>query len=550
MSSSTPEHAILVFIPTFENAATLPAVVEGALRHANNVLVVDDGSTDDTAAVLKAFPQVHVIRHSANKGKGAALLTGFQYALRQNFESVVVIDADGQHFPSDLPRIFKKIAENPGAIVIGARDFDAPGAGDVPDSSRFGRSFSNFWVWAETGLELPDTQSGFRAYPVRRLPLQGLTCRRYDFEIEILARSSWAGVPITSVGIGVFYPKRGERVSHFDPWKDNARLTVVHTRLVTRRIVAAIFRQDLRRLAQLPAPENKERRGAALMGTAFRFVGVSGCYLFAPLVLLLYYAAGRSARESIHEFHEALGHRRSFWRAFQNFLFFGLSLIDRLALATGRFQALRAVTVQNRPKVLEGPAILIGAHFGDWAFCGSALSEKKAQHVAVVMDLRLTPRFESLVREQGKGRFEFIDASGSGLDLILKVKGALDAGGLVCFLGDRTKPGVSEIRETFLGREASFPLGPYQLATRLKVPVYSFFCLKGAYRPRAPYVVYIDEIWNTREDVQGEQLARRFVARLEEHVRRDPRHWFNFFPFWGKQQDEGFPRITGKNAIR
>lgn len=538
----------LVVIPTYNNAASLAAVVTGVRQHVADILVVDDGSTDDTAAVIAAFPQIQVLRHATNKGKGEALLSGFAYAHRQGFDNAVVIDADGQHYPDDLPLFLRKVAAHPGHIVIGCRNFDARDAGDVPGSSRFGRKFSNFWVWAETGMQLPDTQSGFRSYPVRDLPLQGLHCRRYDFEIEILTRAIWAGIPVVSAPIRVFYPQRAERISHFHPWKDNARLTVLHTKLVTRHIVSRLFGLDLKKHAAQGIVQNdaeRERRGAQVLGLALRALPVSVCYAFAPLVLILYYCLGRSSRQGLRDFYQHLNGRAGFWSVFQNYLFFGVSLIDRLTFAAGRFNAADKVSVTKRPERFQGPAILLGAHFGDWTFCGSALSDKRAQSIAVVMDMRLTPKFASQVREQARGRFEFIDASGSGLDVILKVKSVLDQGGLVCFLGDRNKPGMPSLQIPFLGREAPFPLGPYQLATRLKVPIYSFFCLKSAYRPRAPYVVYIDEIWNAHDEVPAALLARRYVAHLEDHVRRAPRHWFNFFPFWGRKD----AHLAGQPAV-
>ena len=107
---------------------------------------------------------------------------------------------------------------------------------NVPRSSLFGRDFSNFWVRLECGQTLPDTQSGYRLYPVEFLENSQFIARRYTFEIEVLVRGSWAGLPIRSTPVSVYYPPSDERVSHFHKFKDNLRLSCLHTFLVTRSL--------------------------------------------------------------------------------------------------------------------------------------------------------------------------------------------------------------------------------------------------------------------------------------------------------------------------
>lgn len=540
----------MLLLPTYNNADAIGGVLDEIAPHVPRlarVVVVDDGCTDGTAAILARYPWLEVLRHPKNAGKGKALHTGFAYAREHGLENVIVMDADGQHRAEDLPKILKKLDTHRGHIVIGARDMRREVAGDVPGASLFGRAISNFWVWVETGVHLPDTQSGFRAYPVARLPLGDFTTSRYDFEIEVLVRAIWRGTPVCSEQVSVFYPLREERVTHFDQWKDNVLLTKLHTRLVIMRILsiltgaskdgmAARLAKILRR-AQGTA-RVRETPGAALLGLCMRLFGPYVCYLFAPVVLLVFCLFGRNARAAIDDFYAHLepeSPEPRFFRSYRNFLFFGASLIDRLALARGRFPALSAVTIANRPKRPEGPAILVGAHFGDWTFCGSAIAEKFGQKIGVVMDLSRSPRYQALVRERSKGRFELIDTNG-GLDFILKAKAVLDAGGLLCFLGDRgarAEEPESQITLPFLDQAAVFPRGPFELAARFGCPVHSFFCLKRAFRPKSPYVIYIDEIWHGQGEMKSAELARRFTARFEQHVRRDPRHWFNFFPFWG-----------------
>lgn len=224
---------ILIVIPVYNHAATLRQVVEGVLSHHERVLVVDDGSTDGGVESLTDLP-VELLRHQCNRGKGAAIKTAAQWGLQQGMSHMVTLDADGQHDPTDVLKFIVEIAESPQAVVVGHRDFTQE---SIPGSSRFGRQFSNFWLRLQTGSQLKDSQSGFRAYPL--LIFQHLnfwTCR-YNFEIEVLVRSAWAGLELRDVDISVYYPPGNERISHFRGFMDNWRLTLLNTHLTLRSIV-------------------------------------------------------------------------------------------------------------------------------------------------------------------------------------------------------------------------------------------------------------------------------------------------------------------------
>jgi predicted LPLAT superfamily acyltransferase len=212
-----------VVIPVFNHAKTVGDVVRRSFAFASVVLVCDDGSTDGSGEAARAAGAV-VLTLPQNQGKGAALVALFDEAIRRGHRYAICIDADGQHQPEDLPKLVAAAAAEPGALVVGARDLAAAGA---PGRSQFGRRFSNFWVWFETGVRVDDSQSGYRAYPLpvtRRLV--GWR-RRYDFEVEILLRAGWAGVPLRSTPIEVIYPK--DRVTHFKPFLDNTRISVLNT---------------------------------------------------------------------------------------------------------------------------------------------------------------------------------------------------------------------------------------------------------------------------------------------------------------------------------
>ena len=228
---------IACVIPLYNHGATVLRVAAGARAFLDDVRVVDDGSADlapDFAERL-AEAGVKLIRHGRNLGKGAAILTAAYQLAADGVETMIVLDADGQHDPADLPRFAAEAEAHPDSVIVGCRDFDH--AANVPGSSRFGRAFSNFWCRLETGVACRDTQSGFRAYPVAGLTRLRFYCSRYNFEIEALVKLLWSRYHLVEVDIPVFYDVPGRRISHFDPWRDNLRLTLLHTSLVLRQVL-------------------------------------------------------------------------------------------------------------------------------------------------------------------------------------------------------------------------------------------------------------------------------------------------------------------------
>ncbi|MDH3392702.1 MAG: DUF2062 domain-containing protein [Desulfobulbaceae bacterium] len=227
-------HNIAVVIPVYNHASTLPTVVASTLAAGWPVVVVDDGSTDGGVGQLDRL-ECFIVKLPRNMGKGAAILAGAEKAAALGYKQIVTVDADGQHDPREVVLLAEKAAAVAGpVIVIGDRQMVQD---TVPRSSLFGRAFSNFWVRLECGLELPDTQSGMRLYPVRELLRLRPRSRRYDFEIEVLILAAWEGIAIDSVEISVDYPPGDQRISHFHQFKDNLRLTLLHTSLIVRRLL-------------------------------------------------------------------------------------------------------------------------------------------------------------------------------------------------------------------------------------------------------------------------------------------------------------------------
>lgn len=218
-----------VIIPTYNNADTLPAVIATVSEYTRNIIVVNDGSTDDTASLLSSIPYIDVIGYGGNKGKGIALRKGFKRAVESGYLYAITIDSDGQHFARDLERFIGRLTEVKDTIIIGARNMDHS---SVPGKSSFGNRFSNFWFKVETGIKVPDTQSGYRLYPVDAMKGMRFFTRRYEFEIEVLVSAAWKGIPVESVPVSVYYAPKEKRVSHFRPFKDFLRISLLNSLLV------------------------------------------------------------------------------------------------------------------------------------------------------------------------------------------------------------------------------------------------------------------------------------------------------------------------------
>jgi glycosyltransferase involved in cell wall biosynthesis len=236
-SSNSPR--IVAIIPTFNNAATVGTVIAETLSYIPNVIVIDDGSTDGTAAVLRELSDKNksltVITFATNKGKGSALAAGFAKAAGLGFTNAISLDADGQHYPSDIPAFLEKITLAPENLYIGDRVLTGGGSGQ-PLRSHAGAKFGAFWYKFITGLSIADTQCGFRAYPVS--PVLSLKCKgtRYEYEQQVLIKAAWAGIPVETVLVHLHYDPREMAVSHFRPVRDFLRISEVNSKAVLTKI--------------------------------------------------------------------------------------------------------------------------------------------------------------------------------------------------------------------------------------------------------------------------------------------------------------------------
>ena len=284
-----------VLIPTYNNYKTLKRVLDGVLEYTEAIVLVNDGSTDATSQILSNFPQIEQIHIDKNQGKGSALKKGFNHAVALGYDYAITLDSDGQHFPSDIPVFINALeaSENKNVLLIGDRNMNEA---EVLAQSRKGNKVSSFWVRAVTDLELHDTQSGFRLYPIKQLQELSFfrNTKKFEFEVEVLVKAHWAGVSVQNVPIHVLYDLK-ERVSHFRPFMDIARITVliiwflivkyfyVRPRDFFRKLKKKGFRRFLHEeiLGSDDSPEKK-----ALSVALGLFIGLSPLWGFHTIIVI------------------------------------------------------------------------------------------------------------------------------------------------------------------------------------------------------------------------------------------------------------------------
>ena len=312
-------HGICVLIPTYNNAGTLARVLSDVLEYSPDVIVVNDGSTDATNEILNKFKdRIHIVSYPVNKGKGGALKEGFRYAVANGFEYAITMDSDGQHYASDIPAMVNAITENPDSLIVGERDLSKV---DIDGKSSFANRFSNFWFAVQTGKWLNDTQTGFRVYSLKRLYGLSILTNRYEAELELLVFAAWNGVKIVSVPINVYYPPKGERVSHFKPALDFTRISILNTILCFGALLYGIpakvwtglrdkrfFSRELKWFTKF---HGKQRDASLTMGRIIRSAYGLSFFLFWSYIvftpyLLLSRSVGSNSKKNKLRLHKML----------------------------------------------------------------------------------------------------------------------------------------------------------------------------------------------------------------------------------------------------
>ncbi len=229
----------VIIIPTYNNAGTVEDVLKRTLEQGYPVMVVNDGCTDSTKDILGQYPQITVITHPENRGKGAALKSAFKKAREMGYKFALTLDADGQHYPEDIPLLMAQKGDR--TLVVGSRNMQGKDGKSSFANKLSNRTFAAYsWTW------IPDTQTGYRLYPLNDLPPLWVISARYEAELSLLMFSAWKGIKLVPVEIRVNYPE--DRVTHFRPFQDFTRITLLNCFFLPVTILYGYPRMLLRKL--------------------------------------------------------------------------------------------------------------------------------------------------------------------------------------------------------------------------------------------------------------------------------------------------------------
>lgn len=534
----------LIAIPTHNNAGTIEDIVRRCRAKCDDVLVIDDGSRDDSGARAEAAGAT-VLRHDVNRGKGAALDTALRWAAEQGFSHLLCVDADGQLYPEDLPRFLDAVNTQPAVLHAGVRDSES-----MPVGSQRARLNSNFWVWVETGRWLGDTQCGLRAYPVLPTLALGLPPTRYQWEVEVLTRALWSGLAVADVPCRVYYPPAEERVSSYRKVVDTVRVSWLNTQLVLERIL-----WPARWIRPRPRDEWRGSHRGGLGGYRFflrilRLFGRRATLAAVTPMGLFYWLIAPAPRRHINAYHRRRRPELSTWAVrratLATFTQFAWAIVDRFAALedAGSLPFHRDGLEHLRQTLYAEPSnnkdnqpgvLLLSAHAGNPELATAVLRHAGQRRANIVMHIEPGDPYPALLREvMGDDAPNILPLGGDGVTS-LSILHALRRDEAVAMKVDRVVDG-NTVTVDFLGQPMRLPTGPLQVAAlsgATTLMISAFRQPDGSYQlvSTAPRTYQFTSRQQRQEDLQ--RWAQELADELAAWTERWPEQWYNFFDVWG-----------------
>ena len=582
----------VVIIPCRNHGLTVEKGLEGLKPLGLPVIVVDDGSDAVTREALDELaprcPEMTLLRHEVNRGKGAALTTGLHYAEKEGYTHALQVDADGQHDLADAPTLLESAKRDPNALWSARPLYDE----SVPKKRLIGRYVTHVWVWIETlSFEIVDSMCGYRVYPIA--PTLAILKTKHvgqfmDFDTEIMVRLYWKGLRVRFVPSRVIYPEDG--YSNFRMWEDNVRISKMHTRLCIESPlwwparVKRLFRREAIQEMQTASPTEtpqttmtanerdkathwmnvKERRGFSGMKLLWKLYRWGGRPLFAVIgwpVTGVFYLTGTAAKKASEKFLTRVNEERTrrglpteTLSGLTHFRAFTMSMLDRLAAWVGDLTLWKDVDFadeESRKLLCEPPAdgrgkLVLVSHLGVAEATRALAQHDRAVPVWALVYDEHAPRFKAMLEDVAPDASRHIIAVNHlGVDTAARLEEAIARGEWVAIAADRTpndqsSRGSRTATASFLGHDAPFPVGPFVLANLLKCDVVTLFAVRVGDKlliSCRPFASEIQLPRKTRDEALA-QYASQWAKTLEDQAVAHPYQWFNFYDFWHEDEKQ------------
>lgn len=545
----------LVVIPTYNHYKELSSMINKLNGYGIDILVIDDGSDVCVNKILTNITNdnsCNLITLKKNKGKGGAVKAGFRYAYNKGYSHCVQIDADGQHDLNDLPVVLSLAKNNPDKLILGNPVFDLK---TTPKCRLLGRKLSNFWIAVETmSQDAKDGLCGYRCYPLKET-IELITNvnigNRMDFDPEILIRLRWQGVQVTNFDTKVNYVDK--EPSNFNMVRDNFRLSFLFMKLFWIGIAKFFLRNKNGRKSKERWSEKKERGNRFVIHFTFliyRLLNKKLTQLLLQPVLFYFFCTDKNGRKaSVRYLNNIYNHcasklsiRPGKMAPYFHYNNFMSSLLDKAGIRMPEKRNDFKISfsgfdiIEKLLKEKKG-AIFIGAHFGNFDIIRLLSNETEMKlkvlmyrkHARLINDL-----FANINDEKDN---DIIEIESINAATACTLSDYIDDGGFLGILADRVSPGSENkvIRIPFLGKEASFPTGPWIIASILKCPVIFFYAVSNGIQK---YEIHFENLCATvnlssknRENDIKKHIAE-YVYKLENACSMFPYQWYNFYNFW------------------